>query len=330
MQRVALNAAIQLEQDRGRLHHIAVLACLPDAAALRAPYIVVFAGPGGGYSKEYFDLQLPGLDGYSQAEHHVRAGLIVILFDHAGVGQSRSEGSAQISRETAAAVNDALIRELSQRLSAGTLAPGLRALPDAFRILMGQSMGGCLAILTQGLHGSCDALAVLGFSAVHTVVPLPPVDRTPDGVQFDFPSRPDYALLPEEEMRRAIAALTWGFYWDDVPRQIVQLDFGGGYPIRRRCPPWGSPTVPGYATGMTAPGVVAAEAARVAVPALLAFGERDVSPDPWSEPAAFRHSRDVSLLVVPRMAHMHNFAGTRQFLWDRVVGWARLLAAGRT
>jgi len=59
---------------------------------------------------------------------------------------------------------------------------------------------------------------------------------------------------------------------------------------------------------------------------LIAAGERDVVSDPHAEPAAFRSSKDVSVYVVPNMAHMHNFASTRTLLWDRIADWSLMVA----
>ena len=36
------------------------------------------------------------------------------------------------------------------------------------------------------------------------------------------------------------------------------------------------------------------------------------------ELAAYVSARDIALLVCPRMGHMHNFAGTRAMLWNRL------------
>jgi alpha-beta hydrolase superfamily lysophospholipase len=69
---------------------------------------------------------------------------------------------------------------------------------------------------------------------------------------------------------------------------------------------------------MMTPGAVAAEAAAIEVPVLVGCGERDTVPDPWMEPSAYRGSRDVAVFVVERMAHMHNFARTREHLWERL------------
>src|SRR3546814_11752872 len=76
-------------------------------------------------------------------------------------------------------------------------------------------------------------------------------------------------------------------------------------------PAWRSATTPSCGVHMVAPGAVALEAAAITVPVLVAVGERDVVPDPWMEPKAFKSAHDVSVFVCPRMGHMHNFATTR-------------------
>jgi predicted alpha/beta-hydrolase family hydrolase len=42
-----------------------------------------------------------------------------------------------------------------------------------FVVGVGQSMGGCVSIVTQAMHRPFDALAVLGYSASRTVLPVP-------------------------------------------------------------------------------------------------------------------------------------------------------------
>jgi hypothetical protein len=37
-------------------------------------------------------------------------------------------------------------------------------------------------------------------------------------------------------------------------------------------------------------------------------------------------SSDITLVVIPEMAHMHNFADTRGQLWDRFYAWLAILA----
>jgi pimeloyl-ACP methyl ester carboxylesterase len=112
---------------------------------------------------------------------------------------------------------------------------------------------------------------------------------------------------------------------------IVQADLGSGFPVRDPMPSWASATIPNCVVAMMAPGYVKEEAAAIDVPVLMGFGERDTSQNPHLEPSAFPRSRDVSLYVVPTMAHMHNFASTRHLLWDRIADWSAAVArdAGR-
>jgi pimeloyl-ACP methyl ester carboxylesterase len=79
--------------------------------------------------------------------------------------------------------------------------------------------------------------------------------------------------------------------------------------------------------GPLEPGTVAAEAAAIRCPVLIANGERDVCPDPRAEPAAYASSPDITTYVLPNAAHMHNFASTRALLWARLDEWARTVAA---
>jgi hypothetical protein len=64
------------------------------AATVIAPSIVaekplVAVGfPGGGYSRDYWDIQWPGR--YSQAEYHASRGWTFVAVDHLGVGTVRS------------------------------------------------------------------------------------------------------------------------------------------------------------------------------------------------------------------------------------------------
>jgi hypothetical protein len=52
----------------------------------------------------------------------------------------------------------------------------------------------------------------------------------------------------------------------------------------------------------------------------------DVSPDPYTEVANYRASRDVTLYVVDGSAHCHNFSGGRIALWDRMAAWIASVA----
>ena len=50
---------------------------------------------------------------------------------------------------------------------------------------------------------------------------------------------------------------------------------------------------------------------------------------PRGEPRAYESAASVDLFVCPRMAHMHNFAGTRELFWTRIETWADWVRAVR-
>jgi len=305
---------------------VAATVFLPDTLPPEGRLSVIAAFPGGGYSRGYFNMRFPGRHGYSQAEHHTAAGFALIAGDHLGVGESTIPDLTRLTMEMIAAGNDHAVRTVLKRLQSRTLAPQLPALLPAATIGIGQSMGGCITVIMQARHRTYDAIGVLGYSAIHTVLP----------------QRSSSARLKSElgHMQRRGAALeatavatssasiedfVYPFHWEDVPADVLQADMSGGYPIRRTAPPFGSATIPACAVQMMSPGCIAEDAATVAVPVFVGVGERDVCPEPLQEPKAYSSSRDVSVYVVPGMAHMHNFATTRAQLWDRLTGWARLV-----
>ncbi|HEV8311842.1 MAG TPA: hypothetical protein VGQ23_02155 [Burkholderiaceae bacterium] len=328
MHRIELRIDVSHAVPHAGRHEIAMTAWLPPAESMVLPRpVVIFASPGGGYTRHYYDIQAPGHEGYSQAEAHVRNGFIVIAYDHLGVGDSSTQHLCDYTVPHLAAANDAAVREVTARLLAGTLSEALPPLPGLVRIGIGQSMGGCLTIVMQGRHATFDAIAPLGYSAIHTV--LPQRDETDRQRALQSHARIGSRALADisvEESSREVVDFVYPFHWDDVPRDILDADMAGGYPLRETAPAWGSLTVPPCAVTMMTPGVVAAEAAAIKVPLLIAMGERDVCPDPHAEPSAYTGSKDVSLFVVPRMAHMHNFASTRALLWSRLGSWARRVA----
>jgi alpha-beta hydrolase superfamily lysophospholipase len=173
----------------------------------------------------------------------------------------------------------------------------------------------------QANHPTFAGVGFLGWSGVNTVVPH---DRGHPLAGEIFAGR-----VPglEHPYRGA-------FHWEDVPEEIVAADLEG-YPYRNQgapVPPWAAPFMPGgpnvaLERRPLGPAVVH-EASMIDVPVLIAVGERDVCPDPRAEPAAYRRSPDITVSITPAMAHMHNFAGTRQILWNRITSWATGVASG--
>jgi len=296
-------------------NHTTVTVFAPDP--LPEQIVLAFGFPGGGYNRHYFDLEvdLPGDGGSSEARWHAERGWCFVACDHLGVGNSSHPEPTSLTIESLAAANDATVRAISARLGTQRVAA---------RIGLGQSMGGCLTIAAQGRHHTFDGIAILGFSAIHTVLP------TPDGAS----NQPDVARgslqIDLETSTAMIGAETfrYAFFWDDVAAEIVERDLAG-YHLRQGAgaPVWASPPPP-CAVAMLSPGVVREEAANVDVPVLVGVGERDTVPDPDAEVSAYP-AADLTVFVAPRMAHMHNFASTRELMWKRTHSWGDTVAAGQ-
>lgn len=335
--------------------HVALTVTLPDPDSITDPPVVCFAKPGGGYSRGYYTVDLPGPGKGAQADWHAERGWIFVSVDHLGVGGSSRHAAERLDYTTVAAGNAAAEAEVLRRLSAGELADGFPAVGDPVTIGVGQSMGGCMTIIQQGRYHGYDGVGVLGYSAIHTHPPVrpgsPPIVAPwlpRDTLLRDRPPVMTNAAAVAASMARAVAAspsdgehpMVWGFHYDDVDREVALADLQRFFHIHDPqalegydCPPWGSLTTPGaVAQSCLTPGCVAPEAAAITAPVLVAMGERDVCADVAGEPRAYRSARSIDLFVCPRMSHMHNFAGTRALFWERIHqfgDWAAFLKTGR-
>jgi pimeloyl-ACP methyl ester carboxylesterase len=318
--------------------HTRVTVVLPDPRALADPPVVCFGFPGGGYSRGYFTFDMPGATGGGQAGFHTERGWVFVACDHLLVGESDAPSDpAALTFEGVAAANHATVTEVLRLLAAGEVADGFPAITDPVTLGIGQSMGGCFTIVAQGQHGTFDGIGILGYSAIQTVLWMPP--GTPDAGAMFVPRGSDVMVLGVDDLVErtpqfagddsGLPGTTPGFHFDDVPRDIVEADMLD-FPTRGgRTLEWASATMPPCAITMLSPGVVAPEAAVINVPVLVAVGERDVVPDPRAEPRAYQRSPDVTVSICPRMSHMHNFASTREQFWQRLHSWGSGVAAAR-
>jgi len=304
---------------------IATSVFLPDPADLPARPVVIFAVPGGGYSRHYFFMSPAGRDGYDESRYHIARGTIYVAIDHIGVGESTIPDLSRITFQTFAATYDAAVRGICAELAAGTLADGFPKIADPFKVGMGQSMGGGVSILAQGRFATFDAIAPCGVSAIQTALPQRSQEEFDLGKQR-FTGVTTGTGHSHETVSHEGVDYVYPFHWEDVPRDILDEDMSGGYPIRRTTPIYGSLTIPHCAVQMMTPGCFTADADRITVPVLIGVGERDTCPDPHAEPSGYPSSPDVSVYIVPTMAHMHNFASTREQLWARLHGWSRLIS----
>jgi hypothetical protein len=307
---------------------VALSVFTPEPDELADPPVVLFAYPGAGYTRGYYDIELPGLDGYSQARYHAGRGWIVVAADHLGVGDSslaedpQAADFAALTLEAHGAANDAAARLAAARLADGTLIDGFPAVPGATVLGIGHSMGGILLTQQQGGHATFDGVGFLGWGASGSALAMPP-----DAEPLPPVGENDDLSAYLEIIARLIA---WNFFRDDVPAVVLAAE--RGYPAQRDpLGPWATPNIPlspevsgallSAASGGPVMRMLPDLVARIDVPVLVAAADRDVVVDLEAESKAYPGSPDVQSFVLPGSAHMHNFAGTRAQLWDRIHAW---------
>lgn len=297
--------ALPPEVSAGNRISIAAWLFLPDDLhKLGAKPVVMTLLSGGSYDKRYFHCEIPGHAGYSAAEHLAALGNIVLVPDHLGVGDSsKAVDQKQASRQIVALAGHAAMKQCYQRLRLGSLHLALPAIADFVKVGVGHSMGGMLLITQQAEHATYDAVMILGYALLGAHLTINGKVIRADASRGNE-SPDDYMQGSREFLRET-------FHWHDVPPDIVAFDDSLAVPTPSRI-------------GMEAlqSSRVALDAARIEAPVFLCMGERDVSPDAWTEPAFYRRSRDISLRVLPQSGHCHNFATTRRQLWDRMHRWA--------
>ena len=306
----------------------AVTVHLPDR--VEGPLCVIFGFPGGGFGRRYYDVQTQ--PGYSEAQFHTDHGFGFVDCDHLYVGDSDQPDIFALTYENLAEANHRTVESVLAGLRTGDLIADIEPLSIATVVGIGQSMGGCLLTVQQANHESFDGVALLGWSGLSTNFPSPDGSR----ITYPMPAR-GTDLRPIADTVLGVVApddahYRFCFHWPDEEPVLMEADLASYHPYTGAqrgdaTTPWGSTTVPACAVTMMTPGTVAAEAAAITVPVLVACGERDVVPDPWAEPTAYRGTNDITVRVVPRMAHMHNFANTRQELWTAIEHFAHGVVA---
>ncbi len=276
----------------------------PAAGAAGAVLVCL---PGGTYSREYWDLKIPGRNDYSFAEFATGNGYDVVTIDPLGTGES--------SKPT---------RDFDFTDIAAALAGAVSELPaltggHAPAVAVAHSLGAYLAIVQQALFPGYAGLAALGCTNQH-VAPLN-LDpsfiaraATPQG--RDELARQILAALPEPYAEGPREYLQSWFHLADVPAEVVAADCVTAKSVVPRV----------FGTAMV-PGVVAEHAAQIDVPVLLGYGVVDVSPDPRAEAALFRSSPDITTVVLADSAHCHNLASSRHRLWRRLLDWAATITS---
>ncbi|OCB36541.1 lysophospholipase [Mycobacterium malmoense] len=264
--------------------------------------------PGGTYSREYWDLRIPGHHGYSFADFATGSGYAVVTIDPLGTGESSQPacdfGFGEIAASLARAVSE---------------LPGVTGI-DAAPVAMAHSLGGYLAITQQARFSSFAALALLGCTNQHVA----PLNLDPAFIARSATAKGRAELageilsaLPQPYFEGPREHLQGWFHLVDVPADVVAAD----------CVVAKSTVPRVFGTAMI-PGVVAEQAALIDVPVLIGYGVVDVSPDPRAEAGVYRSCPDITTLVLADSAHCHNMASSRHRLWRRLLDWTASVTCG--
>jgi alpha-beta hydrolase superfamily lysophospholipase len=257
--------------------------------------------PGGTYTREYWDLHVPGHGGYSFAEFATERGYPVVTIDPLGTGESSKP------------VGDFDFADISRALDSAVHALPAATGEDLPPVAVAHSLGGYLAITQQALYPSYAGLAVLGCTNQHVA----PLNLDPAFIARAATADGRAALaeeilsaLPQPYFEGPREHMASWFHLADVPAALVEADSASAKSVVPRV----------FGTAMI-PGVVAAHAAQIDVPVLIGYGAVDVSPEPRGEARLYRNSPDITTIVLAGSAHCHNMASSRHQLWGRLLTW---------
>ena len=281
---------------------------------VRARPIAFCCLAGGGMSRAYWDLRVPGDDTYSFARWSAARGFPVITVDHLGVGESvlPADAAAPLLRDVIAA-NDAVLRVLCDELR--RFGIGGRPIPDLRTVGVGHSMGAVLTVRQQSVYSSHEALSLFGFSTA----------GLPDQLSQISPELLSRADRPIDDQRVAkLARLMFGSPYA-VLNTVTASDADS--PIKRALQAAATVTLTAGGLLSMLPGNVARELSRLTVPVLILNGDRDPLVTGRPEDAAHCPAGSASR-VVAGSGHNHNAAELRHEFWIQLVDWARSVLQG--
>ncbi len=176
-------------------------------------------------------------------------------------------------------------------------------------------MDACLTTMVQANTGIYNAVALLGYGVQITNVFQEAADAgdLENRVQQSISAACQLtgASPQDSHMTAPRSYFEDLFYAGEVPQRVIDADTAAQSRVPVRA-----------GAEVATPGFVERYAPQVNVPVFLAFGAAiDVSPNPYGEPANYTRSADVTLLLVSKSGHCHNFASHRHQLWDRIAAW---------
>ncbi|HEX3964561.1 MAG TPA: alpha/beta fold hydrolase [Trebonia sp.] len=289
---------------------------IAQAAGLDAPRAVLLCFPGGGMTRGYFDLAVPG---YSFARYASERGFLVVLVDHPGTGDSDAPDDGwSLTPQAVAGIEAAAVNRALAMLRAGDVDGIPPPAPTTTVIGVAHSMGAHLLIRQAALYAG---LVLLGWAGNGLPQYLDPADRTLG--QLD-------ATDPVAFARELVASARRRFNepFPVMRRGSSRLLVKSALPadVRQELADVRAPLLAIVGHASMIPGSAKRAAAAIDVPVFLGVGENDIAADHRLIPNEFPASRDITLYVLPEAGHNHNVESRRVQLWERVTSWAAQLA----
>jgi pimeloyl-ACP methyl ester carboxylesterase len=269
---------------------------------------VLYCLPGGGMSREYFDLTAAG---YSMAGHLAAQGFTSVLIDHPGVGESPvPDDPWALTPRRVAELDAAAVAEIHARFG-------------GIPIGVGHSMGAMLTVTLQAHHRLYAGVGLLGFAqireygATDLAAHLTPAER----LVLDDPD-----AVAEQLVALAQQRFKWALPRGTTARSPFLL---GGMAV----PEAALAAIDRSASNLIAVCGLGAmlkcarpEMAELEVPVFVGFGEHDITGDARDTSNALPRCPDITLYELAGAGHNHNVAPNRQLLWDRLGQWALAVA----
>jgi pimeloyl-ACP methyl ester carboxylesterase len=276
--------------------------------------------PGGGMSRAYFDLEVPGAtDRYSMARFAAERGHYVLTIDPPGVGESDAPiDGYELTPHRVADVVDLVVSDVLDRLSLGKVE-GVSAGTHLEALGVGHSAGAFLVAVQQARHRTFGGLALLGFSNSG----LPSVLTQEEAA---FVGRP-------EELAAALPELVRARFGTPLPEGTSaesDMLLVGAHSSEAKAAATRSSSRLLALVGLAClvPGSIRPELDQIDVPTFVAVGEHDIAGPTAALPGQLPACRDLTLLTLPGIGHNHNVTDSRLELWDRLERWATSLRPG--
>lgn len=277
-------------------------------ARLAARPVLFWCVPGGGVSRDYYDLADPqgdGADDFSFAAAMTAAGHIVVTIDPAGVGEStRPADGYSLTTEAVATGNARALAEFRGRLAVGGIE-GLPPLADMMVIGTGHSAGAMISVVHQTAAHDFDAMLLFCFGTAGLPEYMDDTHRA--------------ALLEPDGGRSRIVEFARARFGGEpyLPAPMQEKDTPAGRALRGVM----NRVLANIGMHAMLPGNVARELGELDVPVFLSVGDRDMTGPPHLLPRDYASCPDFTLHVVPTAGHHVFVAPGAERLYRRVLGW---------